>query len=55
MGQFAIHWLKTNGSLACFGMFAVAAADMPRLQAQTYTVLHRFQGYPTDGQTVTPV
>jgi uncharacterized repeat protein (TIGR03803 family) len=46
----AIHWLETSGALALGAMFVLAAIWTPLAQAQTYTVLHRFQGSPADGQ-----
>ena len=45
----AIHWLEASGALALGAMFMTAAIGTPAAQAQTYSVLHSFEGPPTDG------
>jgi len=46
----AIRWLEASGALALLGaLFVAAAIGIPGAQAQTYTVLYRFKGSPTDG------
>jgi len=46
----AIHWLEASGTLALGAMFVTALIGTPAAQAQTYTVLHKFKGAPTDGR-----
>jgi uncharacterized repeat protein (TIGR03803 family) len=45
----AIHWLEASGALALGAIFVTAVIGTPAAQAQTYTVVHRFKGPPTDG------
>src|SRR5690242_15852600 len=46
----AIHCLEASGTLGALPwMFVLAVICTPLGQAQTYKVLHRFSGDPTDG------
>jgi uncharacterized repeat protein (TIGR03803 family) len=47
--RVAIRWLGASGALTLGAMFVTAVTGTLTAQAQTYTVLHRFKGYPTDG------
>jgi len=45
----AIHWVETSGALALGAILVTAAIGTSAAQTYTYTVLHEFKGYPTDG------
>ena len=47
----AIHRLEASGALALGAMLLTVVIGTPAAQAQTYTVLYRFKGSPTDGVT----
>jgi hypothetical protein len=44
----AIHWLEASGALALGAMLVALVIGTPAAQAQTYTVVYRFKGSPTD-------